>query len=973
MKRENNRHFKALASSLQGELHTDKLTKALYATDASVYRIMPEAVAYPASASDLQSLIAFAQKHRHSLIPRTAGTSLAGQCVGKGIVVDLSKHFTDIYEIDVKARTVTVAPGVIRDELNSYLEPHGLFFGPNTSTANRCMIGGMAGNNSSGTTSIRYGVTRDKVLKMELLLVDGSCITAEPLTKTQFFEKCKQSDLEGQLYKTIYECLNNPEAQKRIHTHFPKPEIHRRNTGYAIDELLKSDVFTPGGPPFNLCKLLVGSEGTLAMTTKLTVQLDPLPPPEVILIAAHFQTIEDCLQAVAPLMQHKLYSCEMMDKVILDCTKGNHYYREHRALLEGDPMAILLLEVRGATAEAVQHEAQKIVNNLQMQCKSYAYPLLKGDAIDKALELRKAGLGLLGSIVGDRKAVACIEDTAVAVADLADYIAEFTNLMKKHKQQAVYYAHAGAGELHLRPILNLKKTTDVALFKIITTEVAQLVKRYRGSMSGEHGDGIVRSTFIEEMIGAENYQLLQTIKTAFDPYNIMNPGKIVNPLPMDANLRYIPERTEPSIETKLNFEDSQGILRHAEQCNGSGDCRKGETAGGTMCPSYRATKDEKDTTRARANALREFLTHSGKPNRFDHEELKTVFDLCVSCKGCKTECPSGVDVAALKAEWQYQYRKNHRTSLRDYLFAYNHQAQLWLKKTHPFSTLLIENKLSQALLKKVMGVAPQRALPKVASENIFSAYKHLRKRYHPTGKKVYFFVDEFTETLDTHIGIDALEVLLRLNYDVHPLKHKESGRALLSKGFLDKAKKCANANVAYFSAHITAETPLIGLEPSAILTFRDEYLRLADDRNTAKRLSESVFLIDEFIASEVHKGHITPTAFTKSTKTIKLHGHCHQKALSSVADTFTLLNLPQNYTVRIIPSGCCGMAGSFGYEKDHYDISMRMGELTLFKAIRKTTEDVFIAATGTSCRHQIFDGTRRTALHPISILKEALR
>ena len=475
MKHNSKSSFNALANAIEGTVHTDTLTKTLYATDASVYRIMPEAVVYPASVSDLQSLVVFAQKHHYSLIPRTAGTSLAGQCVGKGIVVDLSKHFTDIYNVDTAKLTVTVAPGVVRDELNEHLKPYGLFFSPNTSTANRCMIGGMAGNNSSGTTSIRYGVTRDKVLSMDLVLADGSCITAEPLTKTQFFKKCKQPDLEGQLYKTIYECLETPKAQERIRTYFPKPEIHRRNTGYAIDALLESEIFTPGEPPFNLCKLLVGSEGTLAMTTKLTVQLDPLPPPEVVLIAAHFQTIEDCLQAVAPLMQHQLYSCEMMDKVILDCTKDNHYYREHRALLEGDPMAILFIEVRGNTEDEADHNAQKVISTLQLKCKSYAYPSLKGDAIDKAIELRKAGLGLLGSIVGDRKAVACIEDTAVALADLADYIAEFSSLMKKYKQQAVYYAHAGAGELHLRPILNLKKTTDVALFKTITAAVAQLV------------------------------------------------------------------------------------------------------------------------------------------------------------------------------------------------------------------------------------------------------------------------------------------------------------------------------------------------------------------------------------------------------------------------------------------------------------------------------------------------------------------
>ncbi|MCR9183579.1 MAG: FAD-binding oxidoreductase, partial [Flavobacteriaceae bacterium] len=463
-----------LAESLEGNLQFDSVTQALYATDASVYRMLPLAVAFPKSTPDIQKLIAFATSEGIGLIPRTAGTSLAGQCVGKGIVVDVSKHFTQIFEIDSLQKTVVVAPGVIRDDLNRELAKHRLFFGPNTSTSNRCMIGGMVGNNSSGTTSIKYGVTRDKVVEMEVVLTDGSLVTFGELDAESFFAKAKESTLEGKLYKTLYELLADEVVQKNIVEAFPKPEIHRRNTGYAIDELIKSEVFIKNGNTFNFCKLLCGSEGTLAFTTKITLQLDELPPTETVMIAAHFASIENCMKAVVPVMKHDLFTCEMMDKVVLDCTKGNLKYNDYRFFIEGDPEAVLLLEIKSHSIENSLVKAIALCNELNELNLAYALPILQGDDIDKALELRKAGLGLLGNMVGDHKAVACIEDTAVALEDLSDYITEFTALMEDYGQKAVYYAHAGAGELHLRPILNLKKQEDVQLFEKITTDVAHL-------------------------------------------------------------------------------------------------------------------------------------------------------------------------------------------------------------------------------------------------------------------------------------------------------------------------------------------------------------------------------------------------------------------------------------------------------------------------------------------------------------------
>lgn len=966
--------FQELRNHFAGELFDDNLFKALYATDASVFRMLPSAVAYPKNTEDIKLLVAYAKKYKTSLIPRTAGTSLAGQCVGEGIVVDVSKYFTKILHIDEKAQTVTVQPGVVRDELNNYLKPFGLFFGPNTSTSNRCMIGGMVGNNSSGTTSIKYGVTRDKVIEMHTVLSDGSEVVFGDVHAESFKTKATENSLEGDIYRVIYTELHSKTVQKGIVDNFPKRDIHRRNTGYAIDELINTNIFSDASNAFNMCKLLSGSEGTLAFTTQITLKLEKLPPNESIMVAAHFASIENCLKAVAPAMTHDLYTCEMMDKTILDCTKHNKTQEVNRQFLQGDPKAILLCEIKAHTQAEAKQKVDDLIKTIDDSQLSYANAVLFGDEIQKATDLRSAGLGLLGNIIGDKKAVACIEDTAVVLEDLADYISEFTALMKGYNQNAVYYAHAGAGEIHLRPILDLKNGNDVALFRKITTDVAYLVKKYKGSMSGEHGDGIVRSEFISLMIGDANYNILKRLKTAFDPNNIFNPGKIVDALPMDKSLRYQVDRIEPEINTILDFSASQGILREAEKCNGSGDCRKLPEFGGTMCPSYRATRNEKDTTRARANALREFLTNSDKANRFNHKELKDVFDLCLSCKACSSECPSSVDVASLKAEFQYQYQKENGTSLRTKVFAYNNKLNGLASVFPGLSNYLFSHKPTALLLKKSLEIAPERSLPLISNKSLNKEFQNVKYQLSKENyiKTIYLFNDEFTNYLDTSIGLDAIALLTALNYKVEVIKNVESGRAFLSKGFLEQAQKLANKNVDIFKNKISKETPLIGIEPSAILTFKDEYLKLANDKTSAQTIAKNTLLIEEFIQQEIKLGNITSEQFTLESKTIKFHGHCHQKAMINQLSSFAVLNLPKNYKVTIIPSGCCGMAGSFGYEKEHYDVSMQIGEQTLFPAIRKSPETTIIAANGTSCRHQIKDGTNRLALHPITILKQAL-
>lgn len=962
-----------------GEFYIDSLHTSLYATDASVYRRIPRAVAYPKNARGIIQLISFAETINTSLIPRTAGTSLAGQCVGDGIVVDVSKYLTKILSINTAAKTVTLQPGVIRDELNALLKPYGLFFGPNTSTSNRCMIGGMVGNNSSGTTSIQYGVTRDKVLKLKTILSDGEEVVFEKISKAEFFRKMNHNSLEGSIYKSIYDELSSPETQQEIRNEFPKPEIHRRNTGYAVDALLNTSVFGDYEEEINLCKLLCGSEGTLAFTTEITLQLDPLPPKNTAMVATHYKTLEDCLNDVGVAMKHKLHTCEMMDNVILDCTKKSKTYEPYRFFVKDNPKAILLLELKSDSEAELELQIASLLASLKTSNLSYHNPVLRGEEIEMSLKLRKAGLGLLGNMVGDKKAVACIEDTAVALEDLPSYILEFTALMKKYNQQAVYYAHAGAGELHLRPILNLKEKEGVAYFRKITTDVAKLCKKYKGSFSGEHGDGIVRSEFIPLMIGEKNYELLKRIKSAFDPQNIFNPGKIVDAFKMDETLRYEVDRKEPEINTLMDFGDYQGILRLAENCNGSGDCRKSADSAGAMCPSYQATKNEKDTTRARANMLREVLTNNEAVNKFDSEELKEVMDLCISCKACSSECPSNVDISTAKAEFLYQYHRIHGASFSDKLFAKSTKLNKMASRFPKFSNWAFSNSITSRIIKNIGSVHQNRSLPKVSNksfQNIFrSKEKNLLRKNNYKGKtkgNVLLFVDEFSNYLDAGIAEDSYVLLSQLGYKVSVIDTLDSGRAMISKGFLGEAKVEVNKNISFLKDKVSENFPLVGIEPSAILSFRDEYLRLADDKPSAENISKHTFLIEEFLAKEIEKGNITSAQFTSEEKSIKIHSHCHQKSLSNQKVTFDILNLPKNYKPTIIPSGCCGMAGSFGFENEHYEISMQIGELKLFPAVRKSAEDIIIAANGTSCRHQILDGTERKALHPVTVLKKAL-
>lgn len=966
-----------LANDLEGDLFQDQTTRILYATDGSVYREIPLAVCFPKNEKDIHKLVSFACKWGIPLIPRTAGTSLAGQCVGSGIVVDVSKYMNRILEFNAEEGWVRVQPGVIRDELNYFLKPFGYFFGPNTSTANRCMIGGMVGNNSSGTTSIKYGVTRDHVLEIKGFLSNADPVHFSSLNKIAFQEKLKGDKLENELYRHIYGILNNESNRKEIELQFPKPEIHRRNTGYAIDLLLRSEVFTPEGEPFNFCKLMAGSEGTLAFFTEIKLHVNILPPPVEAILCAHFSSLTEALEATLTVMEHEPYACELMDKFIMDCTKENTEQQKNRFFLDGDPAAILIIELRDQDKISLDKRSDKLIEHLKSKGFGYSYPVVYPPDTLKVMALRAAGFGVLSLVKGDKKPLEFVEDTAVALADLPAYIAEFQELMRQFGQEAVYYAHAGAGELHLRPKANLKTTEGLAEFRAIGEASAKLVKKYRGSLSGEHGDGRVRGEFIPLMMGAHNYDLLKDLKNKWDPKHLLNPGKIIDTPPMNSGTRYLVDVKQPEWDTLLDFSSHGGILKAAEKCSGSGDCRKlHDVSGGVMCPSYMVTKDEKDSTRGRANVLREVLTRTEQgQSAFNRKELDEVMDLCISCKGCASECPSNVDMSTLKAEYLYQKYKETGVPFRARMIAnisnFNKIGSLF----PVLANFFFSNSFFSKSIKYMMGIAEKRSLPLIQGD-LKKWFKLNRPK--PNGKivgKVLFFCDEFTRFNDVEIGKKAILLLTRLGYQVEIPDHADSGRAAISKGLLKMAQEAAEKNISLLGDLVSENLPLVGVEPSAVLGFRDEYPRLVRGKlkEKAESIKKYVFLLEEFIAGEVEKGNILATSFTDEPAKIKLHGHCHQKALSSQGFSALCLNLPGNYQVELLPSGCCGMAGSFGYEKEHYDLSMKIGELILFPEIRKNENKVIIAASGTSCRHQIFDGTSRLARHPAEILYDALR
>lgn len=1009
-------------------LHTDSLHRIAYATDASAYREMPEGVAYPETDDDIVALIQLAHERHTHLIPRAGGTSIAGQVVGSGIVVDISKHFKEILEVNPEERWVRVQPGVVLDELNIFLKPYGLFFSPETSTSNRCCIGGMVGNNSCGSHSLIYGSTRHHVLQLKGFLSDGS----------RFDTDLKG---EGTLEKSIYAQLeawqHDAATRQLIEENYPDKALRRRSCGYAIDEAIERETI-------DLCKLICGSEGTLAFVTEIKLSLDPLPPKEKMLLCAHCDTLQKSFLGNLVALKHHPAAVELMDSNILELSKDNVEQQRNRFFVQGDPAAILIIELRGETKEEIDTVADKIEKELYSENYSYACTRVYGADTTKVWALRKAGLGLLTGIKGDAKPFGVIEDTAVLPEKLPAYMADFALMLEKLGLSCVYHAHISTGELHLRPIINIKDKNGREKFRQVAYETALLVKKYKGSLSGEHGDGRLRGEFIPLMYGDKVYQLMCEVKHCWDPDGIFNLHKITDTLPMDSMLRfevgqqYEIGRLIASDATYYNWKAAfdeckiagatgatsqlHALMCSIEQCNGSGDCRKSNLFGGTLCPAFRVSGDETRATRARANVLREVLTHGCDKNLFKSEALNDVLDSCLACKGCRSECPSNVDMTKLRSEILQQKYDQNGTPLRSFAVARMAMVEKFGHLVWPIYNLFASWKLSSSIIKWVINFAVERDIPKLShmtmrmavhKEQILAQIKRngllttffheLKRRYGSQSevegpnccstrcfdsaqqpqqhKKVLLFADEFTNYQEAELGLTFARLLMRLGYEVEIPQHVESGRAAISKGCLKLAKKFAIKNVNLLKDKVSAITPLVGIEPSCILSFRDEYPDLVPQemRNDAKRIARNALLFDEFLVREINAGHITPDQFKADEVEIWLHGHCHQKALVGIEKTVKALHLLSGAKINVIPSGCCGMAGSFGYEKEHYKTSLAIGEMVLFPTIRKAIDNkdnitpVIVAAPGTSCRQQIHDGTGVKAVHPIEILYKWLK
>ncbi len=906
--------FSDLQKELKGDLYTDDFQRILYATDASSYRELPLAVTRPKDKEDVKKIISFARVTGTSVIPRGGGTSLAGQVVGPGIVMDVSKYMNRIIEFNPAEKWVIVEPGVILDELNKFLLPHGLFFGPETSTADRCCMAGMLGNNSCGAHSLIYGSVRDHILEADVILSDCSETTFKGLTPSEFNEKCNgdPSSLETAVYRNISDTLSDPLNRKEIIDQFPHPALRRRNNGYALDTLLDSDPFSENGKKINICKLLAGSEGTLAFTTSMKLNLVTIPLFKTGLICAHFESLQDALGANILILKHDPASIELIDDFILNCTKDNITQSKNRFFIKGTPKIVLLVELLRDTVDEILASAGNIENELRNAGYGYHFPVYTGsEEIQRVWDLRKAGLGVLLNIPGEKRSVQVIEDTSVLPEYLPDYITEFEQVLKKYNLDCAYYAHVATGELHLSPLLNLKDPADIEIYHNIAKEIASLVKKYRGSLSGEHGDGRLRGEFIPMMLGEHNYRLLKELKRTWDPDYIFNPGKIIDTPSMDQNLRYKKGEQPEPLRTTFRFPEKGTLLFATEKCSGSGDCRKSSVIGGTMCPTFMATSDEDKSTRGRANILREFLTRSGKKYPWDHEEIYRVLDLCLSCKACKSECPSNVDMAKFKAEFLQHHYDIHGIPFRSWLVG-------WLPRINRLGMIFrpVTNFITGLkIFKKIIGFEESRRIPSLSAITLRTWRRRNRNSEAGKNGKVYLFADEFTDYNESDIGIKTILLLEKLGYEVVIPTHRESGRTFFSKGMLKAARRVADRNIQLLKKIISEDAPLIGIEPSAILTFRDEYPEIVekDLEDDAMKLGDKTMLLEEFICREFDNGRIISGQFTSDHKKIKVHGHCQQKAISSTDYTLKMLSIPVNYNAEEIPSGCCGMAGAYGY------------------------------------------------------------
>ena len=963
-----------LSDTLAGEVRFDLYSKALYSTDASLYQIQPIGVVIPKDSQDVIKTIQIASEHSVPILPRGGGTSLAGQSVGEAIVLDMSKYMNQLLEVNVSERWVRVQPGIVLDELNHKLKPQGLMYAPDVATSSRANVGGTIGNNSAGSHSLIYGKTIDHVMSLDLVLSNADEITASPISPQALENKKQGETLEANIYRELCRICeaNEAEIRKRY------PRILRRVAGYNLDEFVTdagSKEVTPyrrdgcdENHPFSLTKILVGSEGTLATTVEATVNLVPIPKLTALCVV-HFESIITSMEAMQPILECNPTAVELIDKTILDMARGSLEFSRLTTFIEGEPAALLAVEFYGETQAELESQLDRLEKTLKSAGFGYAFVrCFTAEEKSRVWETRKAGLGLLMGMKGDAKPVGFVEDAAVPIEHLPEYVKRFDEIVTAHDTTAAYYAHASVGLLHNRPIVNLKSETDIQKMHDIASEVRDLLMELDGAMSGEHGDGLVRSEWIESMFGPQIYQALTEVKKAFDPNGIMNPGKIVNAPPMTENLRFGADYNTVKIDTYFDFSSQDGFGRAIEMCNGVGACRK--TLTGTMCPSFIGTREEEHSTRGRANALRSIISGALPHTEFTNERLQEVLDLCLGCKACKAECPSNVDMAKIKYEVMAHYHKANGLPLHRRLFGEIGALAPLGSMLSPLSNWTVNNGFSKWIAEKLIGVDRRRDMPTFVRPTYEQWFRKRRSR-RTSDKKVVLFSDTFMNYSEPSIGKAAVELLEACGFEVLLPKKRCCGRPLISEGMLDRAVENATYNIDALRGYADEGIPIIGCEPSCTSAITDDYVELIGTQD-AKRVAEVTCSFEEFIGQLKKNGEL-PLEFSLEPRDILLHGHCHQRALVGIQPTTEMLSLPAEYNVSVIDSSCCGMAGAFGYEKAHYDLSMKIGELRLFDAVREKPPDSFtLSAAGFSCRHQLEHGTGVQPKHPIEVLREAM-
>jgi FAD/FMN-containing dehydrogenase/Fe-S oxidoreductase len=954
--------YEELRQVIAGEVRFDPYSRSLYSTDASMYQIEPIGVVIPRHTGDIVATLDIARRNHVPVLPRGGGTSLAGQTVGHAVVMDFSKYMNRILEVNTDEGWARVQPGVIQDDFNAHLRPLGLLFGPDTSTSNRATIGGMTGNNSAGSHSIVYGKTIDHVLELSVVLSDASITVFKALDKAALEAKCKGGALENRIYREVTRIVeaNRDEIQQRY------PTIQRRVSGYNLDAFVRNG-------ECNLAKMMVGSEGSLAVVTEAKVRIVPRPKATAVCVV-HFDDLIGSTDASEEILACDPYAIEMIDRMVISLTRGAGELGRVMTFIEGDPEALLVTEFRGDTPADAQAKAEQMIARLQAKGMGYAYVRAYAPPEQaRVWRVRKAGLGLLMRVEGERKPIAFVEDTAVDPLKLPEFLRRFKKIIDDHGTSAGYYGHVSVGCMHIRPLVNLKEQKEIDLMTSITEQISDLVMEFGGAMSGEHGDGLARGHLNKKLFGPQLYRAFQDVKQAFDPFNIMNPGKIVNAPPMTENLRYGPEYRTVELKTHFSFAAEGGFASAVERCIGVGECRK--KLDGTMCPSYMVTLDEEHSTRGRANALREALSGRLPKGELTSPRMYEVLDLCLECKACKAECPINVDMAKLKYEFLAHYHEVHGTPLRARLFANIERLNQVGCALAPLSTTIANLGLSRWMLEKLVGIDRRRTLPPFARHPFDQWFRqHVSATGSRAQGKVILFHDTFMNYNYPEIGQAAVAVLERAGYEVMLVAKKCCGRPMISKGMLEEARANAIYNVNLLAPYAEQGLPIIGCEPSCILTLRDEYPDLVADTRVAAVATNS-FMIEEFLAQLHGRGELN-LRFTDVKRHLLLHGHCHQKALIGTGPSLTMLRLPPGFEVDEVDSGCCGMAGSFGFEQEHYDLSRAIGSRRLFPAVQAkrqaTNGDFDVVAAGVSCRQQVEHFTGKRPKHLVEVLAEAL-